>query len=86
MEAIMGEALSGLKRTHYSGELREAHIGQTVTLMGWVQKRRNLGSLIFVDLRDRSGICQIVFDTAVSEEAFEKANGIRSEYVIAITG
>jgi len=82
----MGEALSGLKRTHYSGELREAHIGQTVTLMGWVQKRRNLGSLIFVDLRDRSGICQIVFDTAVSEEAFEKANGIRSEYVIAITG
>ena len=54
--------------------------------MGWVQKRRNLGGLIFVDLRDKSGICQIVFDTAVSEEAFNKANSIRNEYVIAITG
>ena len=86
MEAIMGEALNGLKRSHYSGDLREAHIGQTVTLMGWVQKRRNLGGLIFVDLRDRSGICQIVFDTAVSEEAFEKANSIRNEFVLAVTG
>ncbi len=82
----MGEALNGLKRSYYGGELRENHIGETVTLMGWVQKRRNLGSLIFVDLRDKSGICQIVFDTAVSEEAFEKANSIRNEYVIAITG
>jgi len=82
----MGEALNGLKRSHYSGDLREAHIGETVTLMGWVQKRRNLGGLIFVDLRDRSGICQIVFDTAVSEEAFSKANGLRNEYVLAVTG
>lgn len=82
----MGEALNGLKRSYYGGELRENHIGETVTLMGWVQKRRNLGGLIFVDLRDKSGICQIVFDTAVSEEAFEKANAIRNEYVIAITG
>ncbi|MDH8677129.1 aspartate--tRNA ligase [Fusibacter bizertensis] len=82
----MGEALNGLKRSHYGGELRENHIGETVTLMGWVQKRRNLGGLIFVDLRDKSGICQIVFDTAVSEEAFNKANSIRNEYVIAITG
>jgi len=82
----MGEALNGLKRSHYSGDLRESHIGQTVTLMGWVQKRRNLGSLIFVDLRDRSGICQIVFDSAVSEEAFEKANSVRNEFVLAITG
>lgn len=86
MEAIMGEALNGLKRSHYSGDLRESHIGETVTLMGWVQKRRNLGGLIFVDLRDRSGICQIVFDTAVSEEAFEKANSIRNEFVLAVTG
>jgi aspartyl-tRNA synthetase len=86
MEAIMGEALNGLKRSHYSGDLRETHIGETVTLMGWVQKRRNLGGLIFVDLRDRSGICQIVFDTAVSEEAFAKANGVRNEYVLAVTG
>lgn len=82
----MGEALNGLKRSHYSGDLRESHIGETVTLMGWVQKRRNLGGLIFVDLRDRSGICQIVFDTAVSEEAFEKANSIRNEFVLAVTG
>ncbi len=82
----MGEALNGLKRSHYAGDLREAHIDQEVTLMGWVQKRRNLGSLIFVDLRDRTGICQVVFDTAVSEAAFEKANAIRNEYVIAITG
>ena len=82
----MGEALNGLKRSHYAGDLRETHIDQEVTLMGWVQKRRNLGSLIFVDLRDRTGICQVVFDTAVSEAAFEKANAIRNEYVIAITG
>ncbi|MBE0449642.1 MAG: aspartate--tRNA ligase [Clostridia bacterium] len=82
----MGEALNGLKRTHYCGDMKETHIDEQVTLMGWVQKRRNLGGLIFVDLRDRTGICQIVFDTAVSESAFEKANGIRSEYVIAITG
>ena len=82
----MGEALNGLKRSHYCGDLRETNIEQNVTLMGWVQKRRNLGSLIFVDLRDRTGICQIVFDSAVSQEAFEKANAIRNEYVIAITG
>ena len=82
----MGEALNGLKRSHYAGDLRESHIGETVTLMGWVQKRRNLGSLIFVDLRDRTGICQIVFDSAVSEDTMEKANAIRNEYVIAITG
>ena len=82
----MGEALNGLKRSHYSGTLTEANIGETVTLMGWVQKRRNLGSLIFVDLRDKTGLCQIVFDNAVSETAFEKANNIRNEYVIAITG
>lgn len=86
MEDVMGEALNGLKRSHYSGDLRETHIGEQVTVMGWVQKRRNLGGLIFVDLRDRSGICQIVFDTAVSEFAFEKANGLRGEYVIAVTG
>ncbi len=82
----MGEALNGLRRSHYCGDLRESNINETVTLMGWVQKRRNLGSLIFVDLRDRSGICQVVFDSAVSEEALEKANGIRNEYVIAVVG
>lgn len=82
----MGEALKGLKRSHYCTELGKDHIGQTVTLMGWVQKRRNLGSLIFTDLRDRSGICQVVFDENVSKEAFEKAEKIRGEFVIAVTG
>ncbi|MBM7561611.1 aspartate--tRNA ligase [Fusibacter tunisiensis] len=82
----MGEALNGMKRTHYCGDVRESHIDTEVVLMGWVQKRRNLGSLIFVDLRDRTGICQVVFDTAVSEEAFEKASTVRGEYVLAIRG
>ncbi len=78
--------LNGLKRTHYVGEMSEALIGQTVTLMGWVQKKRNLGGLIFVDLRDREGITQIVFDTEISKEAFEMGDTLKSEYVIAITG
>ncbi len=82
----MIEFLQGWKRSHYAGLLREEQIGQEVTLMGWVQKRRNLGSLIFVDLRDREGIAQIVFDAEVSKEAFEKASDLRSEYVVAIKG
>ncbi len=82
----MAELLNGLKRTHYAGLLREEHIDQKVVLMGWVQKRRNLGGLLFVDLRDREGIAQVVFDTAVSEEAFNKADSIRGEYVIAVEG
>lgn len=82
----MAELLNGLKRTHYAGLLREEHIGQKVVLMGWVQKRRNLGGLVFVDLRDREGITQIVFDVDVSKESFEKAEAIRGEYVIAVEG
>jgi aspartyl-tRNA synthetase len=68
------------------GELREAHIGNSITVMGWVQRRRDLGGLIFVDLRDRTGIVQIVFGDAINKVAFEKAQAIRSEYVLAVTG
>lgn len=82
----MGETMGSLKRTHMCGTLRTENIDQEVVLMGWVQKRRNLGGLIFVDLRDTTGIVQVVFDKDVSEEAFNKAAGIRSEYVIAIKG
>lgn len=82
----MGELLNGMKRTHMCGVFRQTHIGEQVTLMGWVQRKRNLGGLIFVDLRDKSGMVQIVFDTAVSEEAFNKAEGLRGEFVIAVTG
>ena len=83
----MAESMSGLKRTHRCAEVSNKNIGSEVTLMGWVQKRRNLGSLIFVDLRDRSGIVQVVFDEPkVGKEAFEKAQTIRNEFVIAIVG
>lgn len=80
------ETLSGLKRTHYCGELREKNINEEVVLMGWVQKKRNLGGLVFVDLRDTSGLCQIVFDTDVDKEAFEKAEKLGAEFVIAVKG
>lgn len=83
----MAESMQGLHRSCRCAELSEANIGQTVTLMGWVQKRRNLGSLIFVDLRDRSGLMQILFDEKiVGSEGFAKAGGVRSEYVLAVTG
>lgn len=83
----MGESMQGLKRSHRCTEVTNQIIGQTVTVMGWVQKRRNLGSLIFIDLRDRSGILQIVFDeNSVGAAGFEKAGSLRSEYVIAVVG
>ena len=80
------ETLNGLKRTHYCGDLRESNINEEVVLMGWVQKKRNLGGLVFVDLRDIKGITQILFDTNVSEEAFNKAEKLGSEYVVAVKG
>ncbi|MDY5775250.1 MAG: aspartate--tRNA ligase, partial [Lachnospiraceae bacterium] len=83
----MAESMKGLHRTHRCTEVSGQNIGETVTVMGWVQKRRNLGSLIFVDLRDRRGILQIVFDEPqVGSEGFEKAGSLRSEFVIAVTG
>ncbi len=83
----MGESMQGLHRTHRCSEVSNRNISETVTVMGWVQKRRNLGSLIFVDLRDRSGLLQIVFDEETAGTAgFEKAGTLRSEYVIAVTG
>lgn len=84
---VMAESMSGLKRTHRATEVCNQLIGSEVTVMGWVQKRRNLGSLIFIDLRDRSGILQLVFDEeTLSSEDYEKANSLRNEFVIAATG
>ena len=83
----MSESMQGLHRTHRCTEVSNVNIGETVTVMGWVQKRRNLGSLIFVDLRDRSGLLQIVFDEPqIGTAGFEKAGSLRSEYVIAVVG
>ena len=83
----MAEAMKGMKRTHRCTEVSKADCGSTITVMGWVQKRRNLGSLIFVDLRDRSGLLQIIFDeNDIGTEGFEKAGTLRSEFVIAVTG
>ncbi|MCC8017093.1 MAG: aspartate--tRNA ligase [Lachnospiraceae bacterium] len=83
----MAESMRGLKRSHRCTEVSAADIGEKVTVMGWVQRRRNLGSLIFIDLRDRSGLLQIVFDeTNVGAEGFAKAGTLRSEYVVAVEG
>lgn len=80
------DTLKGMKRTHYCGELSSENINSEVILMGWVQKSRNLGSLVFVDLRDREGICQIVFDENTDKADFDKAIELGNEYVIAIKG
>lgn len=83
----MEESLQGLKRTLFCGEVRPEHEGQTHTIMGWVQKQRNKGSLIFLDIRDRKGLVQAVLSQdMVDAEVFEKASRVRSEYVVAVTG
>lgn len=82
----MGESMGKLRRTDMCGNLRIEDVGREVILMGWVQKRRDLGSLIFVDLRDTTGIMQVVFDEDVSEDAFKKASKIRGEFVLAVRG
>lgn len=83
----MAESMMGLKRTHRCTEVTEANIGETVTVMGWVQRSRNKGGIIFTDLRDRSGILQIIFeDKDIGAEGFDKAYKLRSEFVIAVVG
>ncbi len=84
---VMAESMKGLKRSHRCTEVSCADIGREVTVMGWVQKSRNKGSIIFVDLRDRSGLLQIIFEEGkISDEYFEKAAKLRSEFVIAVVG
>lgn len=78
--------MSVYKRSHMCGELRETDIGQDVVLNGWIQKRRNLGGLIFCDLRDKTGITQIVFNDKIPKELFDKADTLRSEYVVGVKG
>lgn len=83
----MAESMAGLKRTHRCTEVSESNIGQEVVVMGWVQKSRNKGGIIFVDLRDRSGLLQIIFEESdCGAESFAKAEKLRSEFVIAVTG
>ena len=74
------------KRTHMCGDLRKENIGEKVVLNGWIQKRRNLGGLIFCDVRDKTGITQVVFNDKIPQELFERADKLRSEYVVGIKG
>ena len=82
----MADTMNGLKRTAYCGELTTAQIGQELVLAGWAAKQRNLGNLIFIDLRDRTGIAQLAFDDSSDRAAFEKAASVRSEYVLMAKG
>ena len=80
------DRMNSLKRTHYCGVLRDGDIGKTVTVCGWVQRQRDLGALIFIDLRDRTGIVQLAFDDTTEKEIFDKAFAVRSEYVVMASG
>lgn len=84
---MMAESMKGLKRTHRCGELSAANAGEKITVMGWVQKQRNKGGIIFVDLRDRAGLLQVIFEESdCGSENFAKASALRSEFVVAVTG
>ena len=83
----MAESMSGFTRSHRCTEVLNAQLGESVVLMGWVNRRRNLGSLIFVDLRDRTGLIQLLFDeNNIGAEGFAKAETLRNEFVIAVRG
>ena len=82
----MAEFMTGLKRSHYCGDLRITDVGQEVTVCGWVQRQRDLGQLIFIDLRDRTGIVQLAFNDSTDKEIFEKAFSARSEFVLCAKG
>jgi aspartyl-tRNA synthetase len=85
-EYFVLDSLGTLQRTHYSGNLRAADADKEIVLMGWVHKRRDLGNLIFIDLRDRSGLAQIVFNKELHPQAHARAEELRSEFVVAVTG
>src|SRR5260370_30152058 len=82
----MLDNLKNLKRSTYCGDLRIENAGEAVTLMGWVNRRRDFGPLIFIDLRDREGIVQVVFDEEKNADAHKRAGELRNEYVIAVSG
>ena len=82
----MAEFMTGLRRTHYCGTLRTSNIGETVTVCGWVQRQRDLGQLIFIDLRDRTGVIQLAFDDSTDRAIFDKAFAARAEYVLCAVG
>ena len=80
------ESMGGLKRTHHCNALTRADVGKEIVLMGWVLRRRDHGGVIFIDLRDRWGLTQVVFNPEINAEVHAKAHGIRSEWVLAIRG
>ena len=82
----MADTMQGLKRTHYCAEVKESDIGSSVTVAGFVQKTRDLGNLVFIDLRDRTGIIQLAFDDATARDIFEKAAAARAEFVLMANG
>src|SRR6195256_152592 len=84
--AVALDFLGELRRTHMCGDLRASDAGARVLLMGWVHRRRDLGKVIFIHLRDRAGVTQIVFNAGIDEAVHEKAETLRSEYVVAIEG
>src|SRR5436309_13885475 len=86
MPEVELDFLGDMRRTHSCGDLRPSDVGKTALLMGWVHRRRDLGGVIFIHLRDRDGVTQIVFHTGLDEQVHAKAELLRSEYVVAVEG